>query len=334
MLRSAEAAGQPGRGDHESGQCEAAGQEGLGYPDREVQRIAALIEHLQHRDDVVAGVRDQQDDDDRDQRGDRHQHPARRCAGVVDEGFDPDVLVAPGEYVTLDMDGAKGDLLQASGHLTVDLFGFFQLDGDFAIEKSTETVTLADADPTDATPAEVVTVDMLTIGANDVSAFAGVGGGTAGAIGLDLDEVFNFINPVALFRGQWQFKKGALSEAEYEAMLEDKVYPVFERVKAHAKAQKLLDPKVVYGYFPCNSEKNDLIVFDPESGNEKVRFTFPRQPRDKRRCIADYFLPLEGGKRDFLAVHLVTMGAVASQTSQQLFQASTVCKLTGYCQRK
>ena len=149
--------------------------------------------------------------------------------------------------------------------------------------------------------------------------------------GLDLDEVFNFINPVALFRGQWQFKKGALSEAEYEAMLEDKVYPVFERVKAHAKAQKLLDPKVVYGYFPCNADGNDLIIWDPSSvgatgglstsaPKELERFRFPRQPDKKRLCISDFFRPIESGETDVIGLHCVTMGSRVSEAARALFE--------------
>ena len=149
--------------------------------------------------------------------------------------------------------------------------------------------------------------------------------------GLDLDEGFNFITPVALFRGQWQFKKGALSEAEYEAMLEDKVYPVFERVKAHAKAQKLLDPKVVYGYFPCNADGNDLIIWDPSSvgatgglstsaPKELERFRFPRQPDKKRLCISDFFRPIESGETDVIGLHCVTMGSRVSEAARALFE--------------
>jgi 5-methyltetrahydrofolate--homocysteine methyltransferase len=78
-------------------------------------------------------------------------------------------------------------------------------------------------------------------------------------------------------------------------------------------------PRVRYGYFPANSENNDLIVFDPvEQDQELTRFTFPRQPARERLCLADYFLPLESGRRDVAAFQIVTMGAVADAYTDEL----------------
>ncbi len=128
---------------------------------------------------------------------------------------------------------------------------------------------------------------------------------------LDLDEIYNFINPVALFRGQWQFKKGALSDAEYERVLEDDVRPIFERLKARCRDEKILEPRVVYGYFPCNSDGDDLVIFDAaDHGREIQRLKFPRQPDKRRLCISDFFRPIESGERDVLGLHCVTMGGV------------------------
>jgi 5-methyltetrahydrofolate--homocysteine methyltransferase len=138
--------------------------------------------------------------------------------------------------------------------------------------------------------------------------------------GLDLDDLYPFINPVALFRGQWGFKKGALSDAEYDAMIEDKVIPIFDRLKALCKAEQILQPKVVYGYFPCNSDGNDLIVWHtPERRSERLRFTFPRQPDKKRYCISDFFRPVSSDKVDVLGMHCVTMGHKASEAAKALY---------------
>lgn len=145
--------------------------------------------------------------------------------------------------------------------------------------------------------------------------------GTRVAEGLNLDQIYPFINPVALFRGQWQMKKGAMSEAEYDALIEDKVLPVFEALKEKCKREKILQPSAVYGYFPCNSEGNDLVIFDPQDQLREVeRFTFPRQPDKKRLCISDFFRPIESGERDVVAFHCVTMGKKASEAAQELFQ--------------
>ncbi|WP_420226204.1 hypothetical protein [Pigmentiphaga litoralis] len=94
-----------------------------------------------------------------------------------------DLIVAtgPSNTLALSIDGAKGEMIQAAGHLTLDVYGFFQVDGNFAIEKSSSSVTLADK--------SVVDVNLLTIGASHVNAFAGLNGGTTGAIGLQLTDV-------------------------------------------------------------------------------------------------------------------------------------------------
>jgi 5-methyltetrahydrofolate--homocysteine methyltransferase len=138
---------------------------------------------------------------------------------------------------------------------------------------------------------------------------------------LDLDEIYNFVNPVALFRGQWQFKKGALSDAEYERVLEDDVRPIFERLKAQCRDEKILEPRVVYGYFPCNSEGDDLVIFDAaDHGREIQRLRFPRQSDKRRLCISDFFRPIESGERDVLGLHCVTMGRRVSEAARKLFE--------------
>lgn len=140
---------------------------------------------------------------------------------------------------------------------------------------------------------------------------------------LDLREIFSFINKKALYANQWQYRRTKDSSSkEHRHFLETVVDPKFERWQERIIQEDWLHPAAVYGYFPCNSDRNDLVVFEPGTDREIVRFAFPRQPRDKRRCIADYFLPLADGRRDLLAVHLVTMGAIASRVSQQLFEAN------------
>ncbi|WP_043112418.1 hypothetical protein, partial [Pseudacidovorax intermedius] len=109
---------------------------------------------------------------------------------VVDYGTGKTELkvgTGTGSDLELTLDGSKGELLQASGHLTVDVFGFFRVEGDFAIEKSSAEVTLAKTK--DQTEAEKVEVDLLTIGGSGIDAFAGVNGGKANAMGLALTDV-------------------------------------------------------------------------------------------------------------------------------------------------
>ncbi|MEL7473113.1 MAG: vitamin B12 dependent-methionine synthase activation domain-containing protein [Planctomycetota bacterium] len=137
---------------------------------------------------------------------------------------------------------------------------------------------------------------------------------------IRLDDVYPFINPIALFRGQWQFKKGAMSDAEYEASMEDTVQPIFERLKAQCRDEAILHPKVVYGYYPCQSSGNDLIVYDSEDHDREIeRFTFPRQDGKKRYCISDFFRSVESGEKDVIALHCVTVGTRVSEVGKKLF---------------
>ena len=142
---------------------------------------------------------------------------------------------------------------------------------------------------------------------------------------IPLDQIYPFINKVALFRGQWQFKKGGKSEAEYEAQLEDQVEPLFESLKARFRDENILRPGVVYGYFPCISDGEDLILYNPDDPDEEVeRFTFPRQDKRKRLCISDFFLSREqstNGERDVIGMHCVTMGSEVSRRSRELFES-------------
>jgi 5-methyltetrahydrofolate--homocysteine methyltransferase len=156
---------------------------------------------------------------------------------------------------------------------------------------------------------------------------------------IPLDSIYPFINPIALFRGQWQVKKGALSDTDYEHMLEDKIQPIFERLKKQCKDEALLKPAVVYGYFPCNSDGDDLVIWDAESPSirarsasegsapvspaglrELERFTFPRQGDKRRLCISDYFLPVDSGRVDVIGMHCVTMGPRVSEAARALFE--------------
>ncbi len=141
----------------------------------------------------------------------------------------------------------------------------------------------------------------------------------------DLTKVFEFINETALFKGQWQYKQGRKSPEEYAELLETTVYPKFVEIKAQVIREKLLEAKLVYGYFPCQSSENDLIIYQDDEKTERMRFTFPRQPVEQRGgknlCLADYFTSVDSGKVDVVAFDLVTMGRKASEHSAKLFNS-------------
>ena len=88
---------------------------------------------------------------------------------------------------------------------------------------------------------------------------------------------------------------------------------------ALARHDDLLNPKVVYGYFPANGDGNDLVIWDDVSAQrELTRFSFPRQREDPYMCIADFFRPV-GEEVDYAAFHIVTMGDKVSDRTKELF---------------
>jgi len=149
---------------------------------------------------------------------------------------------------------------------------------------------------------------------------------------IAMEDIFAYVNEVALIRGQWRVVRGRLSESEYQKVLEEQIYPDYRKLKEKVLAEKLLEPKVVYGYFPCQSEGNELIIYRPSyparTGvinnpplKEWLRFSFPRQRDGRRLCIADFFASSDSGTMDVVAFHLVTMGKKASEYSSMLFKS-------------
>ncbi|MFA7254711.1 MAG: methionine synthase [Candidatus Omnitrophota bacterium] len=138
---------------------------------------------------------------------------------------------------------------------------------------------------------------------------------------LRMQEIFPWVNKIALYRGQWQFKQGDRTPREFELYLQENVEPLFERFKDQTVREKILEPKVIYGYYKCYSEGNDLVVLEGSGQSELMRFTFPRQSREPYQCIADFFRP-RGGELDIVALQAVTIGKRASEVEQKLFKAN------------
>ncbi len=139
---------------------------------------------------------------------------------------------------------------------------------------------------------------------------------------LPLDAIYPYVNTTALFRGQWGFRRGDRSAGAFQQEIADHAEPAFARLQAQLRDEGVLQPKVVYGWWPVASEGDDLIVFDPEDHDREVeRFSFPRQSKRRRLCIADFFKPVDAGDRDVLGLSCVTMGTAVSERAQALFEA-------------
>jgi 5-methyltetrahydrofolate--homocysteine methyltransferase len=140
--------------------------------------------------------------------------------------------------------------------------------------------------------------------------------------GVPLADYVGMLDERALFMGQWGLK-GA--RGEFEAMAETEGRPRLRALLNQVQSKGWLNAAVVYGYFPCVSEGNDLIILHHEGdlkGTERTRFSFPRQSRDRRLCLSDFFVSKESGKTDVVAFHVVTMGNVISEAAAELFAAN------------
>ena len=153
-------------------------------------------------------------------------------------------------------------------------------------------------------------------------------------------HIFPFVNPNALFLGQWGLKKGRLSDEEYARLIEETARPTFQRLQKQAVQEGFIRPKVVYGYFPVQSAGDELIVYHADefdcakcacgvrhdhqikphnaAPRERVRIKLPRQHGRRNLCITDFFRSVDSGEYDVLGVQLVTVGDEATEVANRL----------------
>ena len=168
---------------------------------------------------------------------------------------------------------------------------------------------------------------------------------------IPLEQIFPYINPNALFRGQWGFKQGKLTPEQFEKLTEEKVRPVFKELQRRRHRGKHSAAESRVRLLPARSNGNDVIVYDPKELTkancgcganhglkidsscklpELLRFNFPRQEGRRRLCIADFFRSTESGEYDVLGVQLVTVGPRATELAEQL-RLQTVTRTICIC---
>src|SRR5271155_5273306 len=142
----------------------------------------------------------------------------------------------------------------------------------------------------------------------------------------DQRELFQYLNLTALFKNQWQLKTA--SQEDYERMVRDKYKPLLAELQEECIRDGWFEPKVVYGWFPCLSEGNSVVVYDHpgRDAKELQRFTFPRQREGRKLCISDFFLSRAESARspngyDVIGLSLVTVGDTPSVRTQELYKA-------------
>jgi 5-methyltetrahydrofolate--homocysteine methyltransferase len=140
--------------------------------------------------------------------------------------------------------------------------------------------------------------------------------------GIPLADYASMLDERATFLGQWGLRPSRGDGPSYEELVETEGHPRLRAWLQRLQAEQLLESAVVYGYFPCVSKGDDLIVLH-DDGSERLRFTFPRQRRDRYLCLADYFRPEDSGQVDVVAFQLVTVGARISEVTAELFAADS-----------
>jgi 5-methyltetrahydrofolate--homocysteine methyltransferase len=142
--------------------------------------------------------------------------------------------------------------------------------------------------------------------------------------GIPIRQITPYLNETALFRGQWGLRKGDLSDADFEALLDSEARPTLRRLEQQAIAESILQPAVVYGYFPVQADGNDLIIYNDDRQTERARLQFPRQDGKQNLCLSDYYRSTKSGAKsgemDVAGFHIVTVGTAVGDHAHKLFE--------------
>jgi len=132
---------------------------------------------------------------------------------------------------------------------------------------------------------------------------------------VDLDEVYHHLDTHVLFKLHWG-GRGVKGE-DWKRLVSEDFHPRLERMW---RQQTYLHPRALLGYFPCNSDGNELIVWDPDAPGEREleRLVFPRQPKHDRICLADFYRPQDSGEIDVCALQAVTAGDEVTELMAKL----------------
>ena len=159
--------------------------------------------------------------------------------------------------------------------------------------------------------------------------------GTRIVKGIPLRDYASFLDERATFMGQWGLKPGRGEDGQsYEELVETEGRPRLRSWLDRIQTEGWLEAAVVYGYFPAYSDGDDLVILHhgPENstdggsggvpGTERLRFTFPRQARDRHLCLSDFVASKDSGKIDVVPFQLVTMGNRISEEANKLYAAN------------
>ena len=145
---------------------------------------------------------------------------------------------------------------------------------------------------------------------------------------IDLDDALTYVNEVMLFQVQWGYRKKGRSPKEWREYIASEIRPRYSELIEQCRRENIIQLQAAYGYWPANSQDDELVIFEPPSGTidrpehhgrELARFTFPRQHKAPYWCLADFWRPLTAGVPDVAAFSIVTAGRRVSAVARQWF---------------
>ncbi len=152
---------------------------------------------------------------------------------------------------------------------------------------------------------------------------------------LDLNMVFDWVNQKTVIKMHWGYKSKGMEKEAYQKLLDETVYPAYERLKNEFIDKGLFEPTIIYGYYPCRSNDQELYLFDESDGwnvdananrepldkvigRAMTTFSFPRQGRKPNRALSDFF---RHERHDVIALTCVSAGAKFSAYEKELYDA-------------
>ena len=149
-----------------------------------------------------------------------------------------------------------------------------------------------------------------------------------------MEMAFEWINHKLLFKSRWGYSSKGMNKEAYQKQLDEVVWPAYEKLKARFLDENLFEPTIIYGYWPCRSDDNSLLIFDESEGyfsDEQVNrepladvmgrakqiFTFPRQRKAPHRALSDFF---HADRHDVIALTCVSAGAKLSEVEHEIYE--------------
>jgi 5-methyltetrahydrofolate--homocysteine methyltransferase len=135
---------------------------------------------------------------------------------------------------------------------------------------------------------------------------------------VDFEALWECFDLRSLYRLSWG---AANTKGEaFEELVRSEFEPRLAHYQARAPRERLIEPKVAYGYFPAAGLGNDLLLYDPAQPDREIaRLAFPRQAGGEHLSLPDYLRePESGAGVDVVALQVVTVGRRAAAEIERL----------------